>query len=427
MNQASGYNFNFVSSKKKKLGEIDIILSTYNLPFLKKTGPRSYFAYNNKKLFLITGNGLLMYSSLKNIQKNLLNFKVINSNIKKLITKNYSPVSYLPGTPQPYLGINISTTIVKNILVHEEKIYISYVKKVNEECYMNAILVSEPLHLHGEEIISQMHQDEEQESKELSFQNFFETKECQLTPVQPGGNLSNYTKNKILLTVGSYAVHEKIEHKSKNNAQNLKSLTGKILSIDTINKSHQILSSGHRNSQGLFYDKKYGSIYSTDHGPQGGDEVNIKNSSDSEIKNFGWPISSYGEHYGYPDFKGPGQENNQTYYENSPLYKSHSKYGFVEPLKYFVPSIAPTQIIKTEEFIKVLNKNVIYIGALGNNVKEGDLSIHQFILSDSFKLEQHNILPIGERVRDLIYIPELKKIFLFLESTASIGVLEVVN
>ena len=53
---------------------------------------------------------------------------------------------------------------------------------------------------------------------------------------------------------------------------------------------YKILSMGHRNSQGLYYDKEHNIIYSTDHGPQGGDEINVNTSPDGEIKNYGWGI-----------------------------------------------------------------------------------------------------------------------------------------
>ena len=75
---------------------------------------------------------------------------------------------------------------------------------------------------------------------------------------------------------------------------------------------------GHRNPQSLDYIKNENNnfIISTEHGPDGGDEININNLSINEnIKNFGWPISSYGYHYDKKDR------------ENAPLYKSHSEYG----------------------------------------------------------------------------------------------------
>ena len=50
-------------------------------------------------------------------------------------------------------------------------------------------------------------------------------------------------------------------------------------------------------------DTKNNIIYSTDHGPQGGDEINIDTSPGENVKNYGWAISSYGEHYGFPEKK----------------------------------------------------------------------------------------------------------------------------
>ena len=80
-------------------------------------------------------------------------------------------------------------------------------------------------------------------------------------------------------------------------AQKLENQYGKILKIDIDTKIGEIVSYGHRNPQGLHYSKKYDFIISTEHGPKGGDEININHKPFLKIKNFGWPISSYGEHY----------------------------------------------------------------------------------------------------------------------------------
>ena len=58
-------------------------------------------------------------------------------------------------------------------------------------------------------------------------------------------------------------------------AQNLDSNFGKIVSIDKSTNQSNIFSSGHRNPQGLYYDSKLEIILSTEHGPKGGDELNI--------------------------------------------------------------------------------------------------------------------------------------------------------
>ena len=104
----------------------------------------------------------------------------------------------------------------------------------------------------------------------------------------------------------------------------------KIFEIDFNSKNSNIISIGHDNPQGIFYDSSNDTIFSTEHGPKGGDELNIKtHPSIKKIKNYGYPISSYGEHYGYPS---PGVNYK---YEEAPLYKSHEKFGFIEPIDYF--------------------------------------------------------------------------------------------
>ena len=391
-NDQSFFEFKKNEIKNKKLHNINLLLKTFTLPFLKKTGPRSYLSYYNQNLFLITGTGILMYASLDNIKDERFVFKRIDTNFMDLVDVDYI---------KEYKGI------VKNLLIKNNKIYVSYEKKVKDKCFTNAILVS---NLEFEKII---------------FNEFFNINECHpILGTQTGGNLSDYKNDKILMVIGDYDYYEDSEVrevKGNKNPQNINSFIGKIILIDETTREYKILSMGHRNSQGLYYDKENNVIYSTEHGPQGGDEINVNTSPDGEIKNYGWGISSYGEHYGFPN------ADNSEQYKIAPLNKSHAKYGFIEPIKYFTPSIAPTQIIKTEQFIKIPNKNIIYIGALGYDVEEGYLSIHQFILDADLKIEQHNIMPVGERVRDMIYIEELNKIFLFLESSGSIGILEVDN
>jgi len=402
LNYQPFFEFKKNEIKNKKLHNINLSLKTFTLPFLKMTGPRSYLSYYNQNLFLITGTGILMYASLDNLKDEKFVFKRIDTNFEDIVGADY---------------IKEKLSIVRNLLIKNNKIYVSYEKKVKDKCFTNAILVS---NLEFEKII---------------FSEFFNTNECQpFFDNGAGGNLSDYKNDKILMSIGDYRSYEA---QRNNNPQNINSLIGKIISIDEKTKEYKILSMGHRNSQGLYYDKENNVIYSTDHGPQGGDEINVNASPDGEIKNYGWGISSYGEHYGFPN------ADNSEKYKIAPLNKSHAKYGFIEPIKYFTPSIAPTQIIKTEKFIKIPNKNIIYVGALGFTNENGKRSIHQFILDADLKIEQHNIMPVGERVRDMIYIEELNKIFLFLESygtltaqgfvanpkltPGSIGVLEVDN
>ena len=126
-------------------------------------------------------------------------------------------------------------------------------------------------------------------------------------------------------------------------AQDEKSSFGKILKLNTQSKEYEILSLGHRNPQGLFYNPSKDFILSTEHGPDGGDEINL-NFNTKIIKNFGWPISSYGEHYG-----GKGSPENINKYKKYPLHKSHKDHNFVEPLKFFSPSIGISQLVNISD------------------------------------------------------------------------------
>ena len=120
---------------------------------------------------------------------------------------------------------------------------------------------------------------------------------------------------------------------------------------------------GHRNPQGLFYDSVNNLIISTEHGPKGGDEINI-NLIDNKIKNFGWPISSYGEHYPGVTKIHTNNKNLKKFLKKAPLHKSHKKYGYEEPLKYFVPSIGISEILKLNQKFTDSNAYIILASSL---------------------------------------------------------------
>ena len=82
-----------------------------------------------------------------------------------------------------------------------------------------------------------------------------------------------------------------------------------------------IFSYGHRNPQGMAVHPETGKIWIHEHGPRGGDEINIPEAG----KNFGWPVISYGINY-----------SGTTFTEIT------EKEGMEQPLYYWVPSIAPS-------------------------------------------------------------------------------------
>ncbi len=63
--------------------------------------------------------------------------------------------------------------------------------------------------------------------------------------------------------------------------------------VNTPGAKPEIWSYGHRNLQGLYYDKTTGILWEHEHGPRGGDELNIVEKG----KNYGWPVITYGINY----------------------------------------------------------------------------------------------------------------------------------
>ena len=78
---------------------------------------------------------------------------------------------------------------------------------------------------------------------------------------------------------------------------------------------------GHRNPQGMAVHPETGAIWEHEHGPRGGDEINIPQSG----KNYGWPIISYGINYNGTTFTDKGAQE-----------------GMEQPLHYWVPSLGPS-------------------------------------------------------------------------------------
>ncbi len=84
----------------------------------------------------------------------------------------------------------------------------------------------------------------------------------------------------------------------------------------------EIWSYGHRNMQGVALHPVTGKVWTHEHGPQGGDELNIPQAG----RNYGWPIITYG----------------REYVTGLPIGEGTHKAGMEQPIHYWVPSIAPS-------------------------------------------------------------------------------------
>ena len=333
------------------------------------------FYNDDKEIILGTVDGIFAIAELNNIE----NFKKIKSNIFELITYDdfYTNTQY---------GI-------KDILVDVDNLYVSFINKKKKDCFNLKILVSKI------------------NRKKLNFKTFYETYGCvdknnkhgYLAHQGAGGRMF-VGDNSIYFTTG--------EFRNRPLAQKKENDFGKILNIEFKSGKSKIISIGHRNPQGLYYSKKNNFIISTEHGPKGGDEININHEPQKKTKNFGWPIASYGEHY-YKNYS-------KEILDQAPLNKSHKKYGFEEPIKYFVPSIGISEIISLD-----VDDKEFLIGAMGNEIAEQDLGLHLIKLDNKRKkIIKHKYIPLNERVRDMVISKNKKILILFLETTSSLAIIK---
>lgn len=114
--------------------------------------------------------------------------------------------------------------------------------------------------------------------------------------------------------------------------------------VDRSEALPEIWSYGHRNSQGATLGPD-GRFWMHEHGPQGGDEINLPEAG----KNYGWPVITYGEQYGGGKI-GEGLT---------------AKAGMAQPLHYWTPSIAPSGMafLRSERYGKAWQGN-LFVGSL---------------------------------------------------------------
>jgi len=194
------------------------------------------------------------------------------------------------------------------------------------------------------------------------------------------GSSNVHHNNKIFLSIGT---PEQRSSEIRALAQDNNSMFGKILEIKKMdldkiitkqesNLNLEIFTSGHRNPQGLTKIKD--SIFSVEHGPRGGDELNkiIKD------KNYGWPAVSYGTQYFFDD--------------NGKAFEiSHENNQFEEPLFALVPSVGISALNTCPSKLKNYYKKpcLLALSLSGNRTRPGK-SILIFLLNEKMN-QVHSI------------------------------------
>jgi glucose/arabinose dehydrogenase len=339
-----------------------------------RTPGSGYIDFYEGNIIVLSSRGILAFK--KNIEDTKENFKQIKNNINKFI-----------GISQFKKNNRFS---LKDIFIFNNKVFISYTEEIKEDCWNTSIIYGDISY------------------ENIEFEKLFSPKNCihsinnidkEFAPTQGGGRIISFDDNHILFSIGDY--------RSRYLAQDVESINGKIIKFDINNGNYEIISMGHRNPQGLYFDKEDGFILESEHGPQGGDEINlieVSKINKDKIQNYGWAISSAGEHYN------GAIEKNKKIYEKYPLYKSHIEHGFIEPLKSFVPSIGISEIVK-------VGKNKYVVSSLA------DKSLYFFELNKQKQIINLNRVQVFERVRDLRF--NNNQLFLFMKILLLLGVLNL--
>lgn len=152
--------------------------------------------------------------------------------------------------------------------------------------------------------------------------------------------------------------------------------------INNPNALDEIYSYGHRNPQGLVYDRKRDILWEIEHGPRGGDEINIIQKG----KNYGWATISHGKEYWNP----------------LPVGEAKYKEGMEPAVVIYIPSIAPSSLMVYNGDKFRFFQGDLFAGALKlrhlNRIK---LDKYGNVLDEVRYLEN-----LGERIRDVKQSPD---------------------
>jgi glucose/arabinose dehydrogenase len=196
---------------------------------------------------------------------------------------------------------------------------------------------------------------------------WFTSKPCvPVSAVQhAAGRIEVIDKSSVYLTVGDLGFTKIDQVKTRQD----------LGSVFKISKSKvEKISQGHRNQQGILLIGN--DLYTSEHGPRGGDELNLI----TRGQDYGWPAVSYGQPYSSGDYVKPGETG------------SHE--GFTKPLTYWVPSVAPTELVQLPSTWGQWSSQIV----MGTLREESLIFIE---LTNRTTVGEISIVNVGERIRDL--------------------------
>jgi glucose/arabinose dehydrogenase len=220
----------------------------------------------------------------------------------------------------------------------------------------------------------------------VDWQDLIVTRSRTGNDVHFGGRIAFDGKGHVFLSLGDRGERE--------NSQNLANHAGSILRLNLDgsvpednpfvgqdNALPEIWSYGHRNVQGLFYNTETDTLWAQEHGPRGGDEINLVKSGN----NYGWPEISYGKEYWAPLAVGEEQ-----------------KAGMEQPVKMYDPSIAPSGLIQYQGELFPAWQGKLLSGAM----KLQHLNIVTLNKSNEAVDEKRLLRSLNSRIRNVIEAPD---------------------
>jgi len=153
----------------------------------------------------------------------------------------------------------------------------------------------------------------------------------------------------------------------------------------TPNAKKAIYSYGHRNPQGLVKHPTTGEIWDHEHGPQGGDEINVIQPG----KNYGWPVVTYGINY-----------------SGTPITDKTEMKGMEQPIHYWVPSIAPSGMtfITTNKYGASWNGSLLVGSLKFQYIERLEMKGKEVIKREKLAPEIGRVRDVKEGPDGLIYV-----------------------
>lgn len=330
-------------------------VTKYNFPdllpyYLFGEKPTLYLAESPASILAVTGDGVVMFAP-----RRTMNWQTIPNNLEEILP----PEIFSPG----WFSVKGLLFNSGNVLITASSTNVTDQSK----CWNTKLFGASYSETY------------------LEFEALWEANDCvnpevveEFNAHQAGGALAVIDGEGVLVSHGEY--------RSRAKAQDVESDFGSITLLTP--SGEQIMAAiGLRNPQGMAFDSEAGNLWIVDQGPLGGDEVNLMKIENFGEVNFGWPVSSYGEHY-------DGQTR-----EDAPLLKSHAEYGFTEPLWQWTPSFGTSSVSLAPESWDV----DLVVGTMGHADGLGARSITMFAFdSESEKASLVDLVALGERVRSII-------------------------